>query len=215
MSVAALSTGWVRNDPRMEYDDATHTYRLGERRLISVTQVLGLTGIAQFDSPWFSEAVKARGSALHAAISLDVEECLDEDTVAPEIQGGIEGWRKFLADTHADIEHAEQRLCDPAMGIAGRLDYIVRLPATKDKPTRRLLIDVKRSLYACAAVQLAGYDDMARALYAEPVYFGRAALVLPCDGSYTLHHFTDTTDRATWQSAVQVVNWRRAHGCCD
>jgi hypothetical protein len=68
-----------KNDLRLAFDDATHTYSLGPLTLTSVTQVLAMTGLARFDAPWFSDAVKARGTYLHEAIAIDVEGDLDDD----------------------------------------------------------------------------------------------------------------------------------------
>lgn len=210
--MATVVSSWSRNDPRLEFREADHSYWLGEKSLVSVTQVLALAGLADFSGVWFSEAIKARGAALHLAVGLDVEEALDEDSLDDEIRGGVDGWRAFLADTGAEVEHWEQRVCDPAQGVAGRLDGIVRLRDPRTGRTRRILIDLKRGLYDCAAIQLAAYVDMAAAFYDSPVYLERAALVLPCDGTYAFHAFTDTTDRATWQSALRVVTWRKSHG---
>ncbi|MEO8070547.1 MAG: hypothetical protein ABI652_04035 [Acidobacteriota bacterium] len=207
-----MSVGFVKNDPRLAFDDASHTYTLGERRLVSVTQVLGLTGLADFSQPWFSDVVKDRGTALHRAIALDIEERLDEESIDdPQVLGGLTGWRAFLAAAGAEVEQCERQLCDPEMGVAGRLDCIVVMADAAGRRWR-YIVDIKRSLYPCAAIQLAGYLDMAAALYDGPVHLRRAALVLPGDGTYTFHPFTDHTDRATWQAAVRVVNWRRANG---
>lgn len=212
MSAAATLTGWTKNDARLAFDEASHEYSLGDLRLTSVTQILALTGLAQFNAPWFSEATKARGTYLHEAIALDVEGDLDDDTLDEQLRGGVDGWRKFMADTGARIEFAEQMLCDPDLRIAGRLDYIVTMPDPRQPGrTVRVLLDVKRALYPCAAIQLAAYVDLATALYDHPVYFRRAALVLPGDGSYVLHHFTDHLDRATWQAAVRILHWRQDH----
>jgi len=209
-TTTAAARAWVRNDPRLTFDEATHTYRLGDRRLISVTQVLAATGLADFSAPWFTDAVKERGSVLHEAVRLDVTGELDETALDDELRGGVSGWRAFLADTQATIDYAEERLCDPELGLAGRLDYIVRIPERgRAVPT---LLDLKRALYPSAAIQTAAYADLAAALYDGPVFFRRAALVLPGDGTYRLHPFTDVTDRATWQAAVRIVHWRQAHG---
>lgn len=201
---------YAMNDPRLEFDEPTHTYRLGEMALTSVTQVLAETGLAQFDGPWFSDAVKARGTYLHEAIALDVEGDLDDATLDDQLRGGVEGWRQFLADTGAVVEHGERMLCDPTLRVAGRLDYILRITDTNGR-TSLHLVDIKRGLYPCAAIQLAAYVDMATALYDHPVYFRRSALVLPGDGTYCLYPFTDSLDRATWHAAVRVLNWRKAH----
>lgn len=215
MSPAAASlTGWAKNDARLSFDEASHEYRLGDLKLTSVTQILAMLGLADFSGPWFSDAIKARGTYLHQAIQLDVEGDLDDDTLDEQLQGGVAGWRKFLSDTGAVVEHAECMVCDPELRVAGRLDYIVILPDPRaPERTVRMLLDVKRGLYPCAAIQLAAYVDLAAALYEKPVYFRRAALVLPGDGSYRLVHFDDPLDRATWHAAVRILQWRLAHGC--
>lgn len=211
MTTAAL--GFTVNDPRLNLDQETHTYRLGDRVLRSVTQILADVGLADFSAPYFTEAVMARGTALHQAIALDVEGSLvDASGLASDTYDGFMGWRKFLADTGAVVEWWETRLCDPALGVAGTMDGIVLLPhVTATFRARRYLIDVKRALYPCAAIQLAGYVDMAAQLYDEPLHLQRAALVLPGDGTYRLHEFTDPLDRATWQAALRIHAWRVAH----
>lgn len=206
---AVLDSTPAVNDPRLTFDAETHVYRLGDQRLLSVTQVLALTGIADFDGPWFSDEVKARGTAAHEAIALDVQGGLDETTLTEDQQGCVDGWRRFLADTGATVEYWEQALCDPTLGVAGRCDGIVRMRI--EQRDVRLVIDVKRALYPSAAIQLAGYVDMAAALYPTPVFLQRAALVLPGDGRYTFHRFIDPLDRATWQAALRIANWRRQH----
>lgn len=203
--------GWMKNDPRLTFDEASHTYRLGETALTSVTQALAIAGLADFSGPWFSDAVKARGTYVHQAIQMDVEGVLDYDALDDAIRGSVDGWRAFLMETGAEIEFAEQMLCDPDHRVAGRLDYIVTVTEPSGR-MRRTLLDIKRALYPCAAVQLAAYVDMAAALYDHPVVFQRAALVLPGDGSYRLHTFTDSLDRATWQAVLRVLHWRAANG---
>lgn len=198
------------NDPRLHFSEGDHAYTLGERRLVSVTQALAMTGVADFSSPWFTDAVKARGTFLHEAIALDVEGDLDDESLDPELRGGVEGWRKFVADTGAVVEHWETMLCDPAAGIAGRMDGVIRLLEANGR-TVRMLIDIKRALYPSAAIQLAAYVDMAARLYDQPVHFQRAALVLPGNGSYRLHTFTDALDRATWHAVLRIVQWKNAH----
>lgn len=203
--------GWTKNDPRLVFDEATHAYTLGETRLTSVTQALAISGLADFSSSWFSDAVKARGTHAHQAIQLDVEGVLDYDALDDTTRGSVDGWRAFLMETGAEIEFAEQMLCDPEQRIAGRLDYIVTVTEPSGR-IRRTLLDIKRALYPCAAIQLAAYVDMAAALYDHTVLFQRAALVLPGDGSYRLHPFTDSLDRSTWHAVLRVLHWRHANG---
>jgi hypothetical protein len=203
---------FVRNDPRLTFDDATHQYALGGVPFVSVTQVLARTGLADFSAPWFSEVVRDEGTFMHDAIRMDVHGVLNEDTLDERLRGYVAGWRAFVREKGIDeVEYSEQMLCDPATCIAGRLDYIVRWTEGRGRIVRTL-IDLKRGFYPCAAIQTAAYADMAAALYDSPVVLRRAALVLPGDGSYRLEPLTDSTDRATWQAAIHLLHWRIRHG---
>ena len=203
-------TGFSANDPRLVRTEE-HRYFLGEQELIGVTAVLSESGLADFSAPWFTNEVKQRGQFVHAAIALDVEGALDEETLDPALMPYVYGWRKFLEETGAEVEYSETKLCDPALGLAGTLDAIVRYPHEK-VAARRELLDIKPALYPSVKPQTAAYVRMARALYPTTVYFHRAALILPGDGSYTREPLTDTTDDALFLSALRVVQFRRTHG---
>lgn len=202
-------TGWSMNDARLQRDDA-HVYRLGDRELLGVTAILEEAGLSDFSAPWFSEAVKTRGQLVHQAIALDVEGDLDDETLDDTLAGYVAGWRAYRIDTGAIVEHNERLLCDPELGCAGTLDLIVRLPSEK-VTTRRKLLDIKPALYPSVGPQTAAYARMAAALYDTPVYFQRAALVLPGDGSYKEEPLTSPTDDALFLSALRIVQFRRTH----
>lgn len=202
---------YVMNDPRLEFDAAAHVYRLGERVLPSVTQILAAVGLSDFSAPHFTEAVRDRGSMVHAAIMLDNEGDLDEETLDPQLVPYLSGWRRFLQESCATIEFWEQRLCDPDLGVAGTLDGVILLEGASGR-TRRVIVDVKRGHYPSASIQLAAYQHMAYALYPKPVVFERAVVELPGDGNYRVHTFTDHLDRTTWQAAVRLYQWRAQHG---
>ena len=204
-------SGWTMNDARLAFDPVAHAYTLGERRLPSVTQILADVGVADFSAPHFTEEVLQRGSRVHQAIALDVEEVLDDETLDAELVPYVTAWRRFLSESGATIEHWERPVCDPEQGYAGTLDGIVVLP-TPGAVTRRTVLDIKRSLYPSVGPQVSAYARCARALYDHQVIFNRAALVLPGDGSYRLHMLTDATDEHTFLAALRVFHWRRRHG---
>ena len=205
-------SGWTTNDARLAFDPVAHVYTLGDRRLPSVTEILADVGVADFSAPHFTAEVLTRGSRVHQAIALDVEEVLDDDTLDDELRPYVSAWRQFLADSGATIEHWERPVCDPEQGYAGTLDGIVVLPAAPGTVVRRTVLDIKRSLYPSVGPQVSAYLRCARALYDGPVIFNRAALVLPGDGSYRLHMLTDSTDEYTFLAALRVFHWRRRHG---
>ncbi len=188
-----------------------HRYFLGDAELIGVTAALQEGGLADFTAPWFSEAVKLRGQFVHAAIALEIEGALDDDALDPALVPYLAGWQRFVAETGVTVEYSEQPVCDVALGLAGTLDAIVCHP--KDFGTRRReVIDIKPALYPSVGPQTAAYALMARHLYDAPMYFTRAALVLPGDGTYQRAPLTDRTDDALFLAALRVVHFRRAHG---
>lgn len=209
MTVSAFETPFSVNDPRLAFDATTHTYRLGERVLPSVTQILRDAGVVDFSAPWFTPEVLERGSFVHQAIALDVEGALDEDTLDPALAPYLAGWRLFLAETGYEVERWETPVVDPVLGYAGTLDGILR---GRDAGPRRLLIDIKRGFYPSAGPQTAAYKRLALKFYRELVVFDRAVVELPGDGRYRFHRLTDPADEGLFLAALRIVNWRRAHG---
>jgi hypothetical protein len=203
----------VVNDPRLVFHPAVHRYELDGVELPSVTAILKLAGVADFSGPWFTDEVLARGTYVHQAIALDAEGVLDEDTLDPQLVPYIHGWRAFLAESGYEIEHWEQRVCDPVLGYAGTLDGILRHPASS--PRRRLLIDVKRGLYPSAGPQTAAYKRLALKFYDTPMAIDRAVVELPGDGRYRLTQLDDRDDEHVFLAALRIVNFRRTHGYRD
>lgn len=202
---------FVVNDPNLVFDEATHTYTLGDRVLPSVTSILADAGLCDFSAPWFTDAVKLRGQLVHETLAIFDEGDLDEDTLDPTLEPYLAGYRRFLDDTNAVVEHSERRLCHPELGFAGTLDKIVRIEEPNGR-VRRLLIDVKPAVYPSVGPQTAAYALCADALYDAVTIFQRAALVLAGDGKYTLHMLTDQLDRHYFLAALRVSQFRQLHG---
>lgn len=204
MSVAML-------DQALVFDADAHRYTLGERELPSVTRILEDVGLSDFSAPWFTAATRDRGTHVHAAIALDNEGALDEDTLDPALVPYLEGWRRYLAESGAVVEHYEQPVCDPDACYAGTLDAIVLEPTPLGRPTRRTVLDIKPAFYPSVGPQVAAYARCARSLYGGAVLFQRAALVLPGDGTYIRKPLTDATDELTFLAAVRIFHWRSIH----
>lgn len=199
------------NDARLTLDSEAHAYRLGERVLPSVTQILAAVGIADFSKPWFTDAVKERGTFVHEAIALDNEGDLDDETLDPALVPYVTAWRQYRTDSSCTVEFWEQPICDPDLGFAGTLDGIV-VTKTSQGRELRTLIDIKSALYPSAGPQVAAYKRCAPALYGRPVILSRAVLQLNADGSYKVHPLIDPLDEHVFLSALRVVNFRRTHG---
>lgn len=199
-------------DLPLVFDAFLHRYTVGERELPSVTSILREAKLSDFSAPHFTEAVRMRGQLVHAAIALDNEGDLDFDTLDPVLVPYIEGWRRYLSESGAVVEHFEKAVCDLSAGYAGTLDAVVLEPNSRPGPTRRTVLDIKPALYPSVGPQVSAYLRCARGLYDGPVLFQRAALVLPGNGSYRREPLTDPTDEPTFLAACRIFHWRAAHG---
>lgn len=178
-----------------------------------MTRILSLVGISDFAAPWFTDAVKRRGSRVHETIALFVDGTLDEDALDPALVPYLDGFTAYLRDTHAEVEFSEQIVGGLDFGYAGTLDLIVRTHDPATGRTRRALVDIKPALYPGVGVQTAAYQHAAYALYpGTPVVLARAALVLPGDGSYRYQPLEDATDTHVFQAALRIVQWRHQYG---
>lgn len=196
--------------PVLVFDPSEHRYTLDGRELPGVTHILQDARLADFSAPWFTEATIDRGSLVHAAIALDNEGALDDESLDPQLVGYVAGWRRYLEESGAIVEHFETPVCDPIAGYAGTLDAIVIEPHQVDK-NARTLIDIKPALYPSVGPQTAAYARAAQALYPTRMLFWRSAVVLPGDGSYTHEPLTDRSDEQTFLAAVRIFQWRSAH----
>lgn len=194
-------------DLPLVFDATAHRYLVGDRELPGVTRILQDVGLADFSAPWFTEAVRDRGSMVHAAIALDNEGALDEEALDPQLVGYLDGWRRYLAESGAEVQHYEQPVCDRVIGYAGTLDAIVCEP----KQRRPILLDIKPALYPSVGPQTAAYARCARELYRSSVLFDRVALILPGDGTYKREPLTDASDELTFLAAVRIFHWRSRH----
>jgi hypothetical protein len=191
----------------LQFDDATHTYTLGGRKLPSVTQVCGVLDPDAFAR--VPPAVLARkrliGVALHRAIQLDAAGELDEDTLAPEVAPYFAAWRDFLLRTRAKVIQSEQQVGSSKWGYAGTLDLTALLDSSY------WLLDVKSVaiLSPVTAVQVAAYAELVNHDY--PVGLRRGALHLKPDGRFGIREYHGGADWSTFLSALQVYRWRAAN----
>ena len=161
--------------PKLEFDEEKHLYTLDGRRLISVTEALGLV-----DDRWKAEPYYLlRGKYVHKATELyDLGE-LDESTVDPMIHPYLDGYVKFRKDTAFESIHIEQPLYHPSYFYAGKPD---RIGPLRDA---HVIIDLKTGVKAKVdELQGAAYWELCRVnnIPAKKVF----DLYLNDDGTYKL-----------------------------
>jgi hypothetical protein len=123
---------------KIEFDHATHTYRVDGRVVPSVTQIIAAAGLVK-GSEWFTEESRWRGSNVHLACQYLDEGCLDRSALAPEYVPYVEAYERFKAETGFEPDLIEYSVCDMHGRFAGKLDRTGRIAAL-DGP---VLIDIK------------------------------------------------------------------------
>lgn len=181
------------------FEPESHLYRLNGSKVPSVTQVLKSVGI--IDDSWFTEHSAWRGSVVHMVCQLEDEGDLDEASVAPEVTGYLEAWRRFKLDTGFVAEVNEEPMFSTKLGFAGTPD---RIGTVFD--CSRTVVDLKSgAVQKAARIQLAAYQILAD----ENGYraINRVAVQLKPDGKYRCSPYDARTmkhDRALFLSALAI-----------
>lgn len=189
-------------------DEATHTYRLGDRVLPSVTQITA-TIAPLFGIP--REVLEAKadlGTAVHLATQFYDEGDLDADSLPEMVGPYLRAYARFLDESGARWTHVERRVCHEGHGYAGTLDRVGYLPGLRGvRKGAPCLVDLK------ATYRIAPVYGCQTALYAKA--FGdvahRFALQLKPDGTYRLEEFRDPSDLSVGLAALTLLNWRARH----
>lgn len=136
----------------LTYDDKNHAYYLDGRRLPSVTQVLGMSGLI----PDYRMADTTLGSCVHALIAAEIN---GTEPDVSEFTAGLflPAWHQFCDDYGYVPQQAEVKLASAEAGYAGTIDNIGTidgLPAT---------IEIKTgAVETWHLLQLAGYRYLRR-----------------------------------------------------
>lgn len=190
-------------------DEATHTYRLGDRVLPSVTQITA-TIAPLFGIPrGVLEAKADLGTAVHLATQFYDEGDLDADSLPESVGPYFRAYAQFLHDYEPRWTHIEHRVHHPGYGYAGTLDRAGYLSGLKGVRKDALcLVDLKAT-YRIAPVYSVQTALYARAL--DEAVQHRFALQLKPDGTYRLEEFRDPSDLSVGLAALTLLNWRARH----
>lgn len=188
------------------FDEATHTYSLGDMRLPSVTQILKPVVNFDFVPPDVLAYKCHLGIAVHRACELLDQNNLDESSVSPPLIPYIEAWKLFKEQTEFQVLMNEQKMYHSSLLYAGTLDRVGVLNG------RKVILDLKTStaLSKWVGLQLAGYSLLYKSMCGESL--PRFAIQLKPDGLYHLEEFSDPLDYPVFQSLLNVYNWKGKHG---
>jgi hypothetical protein len=196
-------------DAILEFDAESHTYRVGDRLLPSVTQIIAPL-YSWLNIPADILERKGRlGTAVHMATEYHDKGTLNEASVSDEVNGYLEAWRKFRRETGFFPATIERKVHNVERGYAGTLDRAGVFP---NEPEAISVIDIKSGAeHDAHGVQIAGY---ALAFVAERglrTYPARRAVYLKADGTYHQRRFIEPSDYPTFLGLVSVAQWRAKH----
>lgn len=192
----------MQNDtPQLDFDAETHVYRVGDRVLPSVTQVLEEVGFV--DKAWYTDEGKTRGTYVAEATALWDREELDVDTLDENLRGYLEAWVAFRAAWQCDILAIEEPVWHPTFWYAGMLDRRAR-----QRDAGKYVLDIKTGQEQCwHALQTAAYAECLR--HRDLIHYDRAAVYLRPDGTFKFSRHSDPRDRDIFLAALAVCNWKR------
>lgn len=184
----------------LTFDPVPHHYFWEGRRVPSVTQVLDAYSDFSMIPPAVLERKRQIGTAVHAAIELDLKDELDYGFIDPVWAGYFGGWLAFKEQSGFVVEAAEQRVFHKTLRYAGTLDLIGGLPKAG-----AVLLDTKTCvmLPKSAGPQTAAYREAIKQPKRK-----RFALQLAADGSYKLEPLIAINDFAIFQAALTLFRWR-------
>lgn len=203
MSASAPATAQFR------LDKGTHTYYLGTRKLLSVSEILRRSGLSEYPEH-AKKHMKGKadlGSDVHLATEYFDSDGLDYASLAPSIRPYFDAYAQFCHDTafHPTVIEQPMYACVKGVGDFGMT--LDRFGTTKilDKP---LVLDIKCTSTALPAhrVQTAAY----RLGYSleHPGSYARGVVYLRPDGSYKFVEHADSSDEPTFLAALWCVTWK-------
>lgn len=147
--------------PGLEYDDASHSYKLDGESVPPVSTLLKVVNPDQYVAvaEEVMERARTRGTNCHAMIALDVRGQLDLASLSSVLTDQYLAWQQFLTDYGFECEHSERCVASRRHRFAGTLDLAGRL--TKHRRLRGTwLVDVKNVAAEPQMVgpQTAGYS---------------------------------------------------------
>jgi hypothetical protein len=201
----------TQKPPDLIFDADRHAYYLDGRRVIGVTEALTLSGIAPRYNGRAAEYAASRGTAVHVAVLLDVRGDLDRSTIAPEINGYVAAWWRWLEYARPlgwEVEAVECNILSRRHLFAGRADLVVMFNGA------RWLIDIKtaKTLTPANALQTGAYKLGWDEMNPKSKIAKRAVLQLMPDGNWKLDEHKDPTDPQTFLDFLRVAQWKQKHG---
>lgn len=201
----------MKSNPRISFNADRHEYRVTnvfgvDLIMPSVTQLLKLGGA--YPGKWaFKKSHSDRGTAVHLATQYYDEGDLDESSLAPEIVGYVEAYKKFRMQVPIKIMARELMVFSRTYQYAGTIDIVANVGGVWTIFDIKTGVPSKASPVQTAAYALALAEDHALVdEYNVASKIARAAIHLQKDGKYRIHKFENELDYEAW---IGLLRWLR------
>ncbi len=193
--------------PQVQFDAATHTYKVNGIVWPSVTQILhafdnGLDGIDQD----VLDRKSMLGRAVHRACELDDKGDLDGDTLHPVVAPYLEQWRKFRRDMRVQVIGNEHIVVNTLHKYVGTNDRLVAFGRFE-----LAVLDIKSGMKRRTHEWQTGGYKAACDRGAGPAVDGRCCLYLTPE-RYSLEIHEDPSDPAVFLNMSAVYHAMRKKG---
>lgn len=190
----------------LTFDAPSHVYTLDGATLPSVTTILGRV----YPELWqfCGDFAKERGTVVHEAIDLYLGGDLDEDFLAPSIEGYVRAAKAAIAEIGIEIEGHELRMASRSLGIAGTADIAGAIK--RGTKSRLAIVDWGTGEKGWAGgLQTAMYAAMFQENTGRSVPL-RFAVHLKADGQFSVHEYTSREDLPEFLAALRVYRRKAA-----
>lgn len=191
---------------KVEFDAASHTYRVGGVVWPSVTQILGAFdhGLDMVPEDVLNKKADL-GRAVHRACELDDAGTLDESTVHPIVMPYLTQWRRFRAELQVEVLGNEHIVINRLHGYVGTNDRLLRFGRFK-----RAVCDIKSGMKRPWHEWQTGGYKAAADRWDTPVD-GRCCLYLTPD-NYKLIVHEDDSDPAVFLNMAATYHAMKKKG---
>ena len=179
----------------LTFNEDLHEYRLNERKIPSVTQILA--DLSFIDDSFFTLESRERGRKVHKITELYDDGSLDTETVDPRLKGYLDAWIAFCNAVSFVPTMIEKRVFHSHLFYAGTLDR-----KGVNGKGKSVLLDIKTGVQSgWHPYQLGGYALCEDADELLTVY-------LKEDGKFRVEEHDKKKSINGWLNIVQTYNIR-------
>lgn len=190
----------------LDFDADTHVYSVSGVRFPSVTQVLKDVGLIDTSQPWYTDWHRDRGAMAHRMLELHDTNELETNGLDEQLMPYLQGWRRFLEESQAEVVAVERRLHSLAYRYAGTIDRVLLF---HEQPEVDVICDIKLGQpERWHAIQTAAYALLWTQGEKAPKAVKRCCVYLGDDARYRLDMHHCINDRQTWVACLHVYNFK-------